>query len=248
MNKPLITIVTVTYNCESEIEDTIQSVLSQDYPNLEYIIIDGASKDNTVSIANKYKDRIARIVSEPDKGLYDAMNKAITISNGKWINFLNAGDRYFDSSVISKLFEGIDVDSHYKVIYGNTELLMRDGSIVMHKTSTIASLPKIVSQYQPYTHQAVFYNIDNKKDCKYDLRYKICADYDVACRYYKRYGQKVFLYVPISICQYKGYDGVSTSPKNKKRSKKERIKIKLRNKMNIWEIFKDIIRLYVLPS
>jgi glycosyltransferase involved in cell wall biosynthesis len=87
-NNPLVTIVTVSYNVVSTIERTILSVVNQTYSNIEYIIIDGGSTDGTVDIIKKYMDKIAYWVSEPDKGIYDAMNKGILMAKGQWINFM----------------------------------------------------------------------------------------------------------------------------------------------------------------
>ncbi len=237
-----ITIVTVTYNCESEVEATIQSVLSQDYPNIEYIVVDGASKDGTVEIINRYRDRITKIISEPDKGLYEAMNKALMIATGTWCNFLNAGDKYTDNHTVSAMIEGLRDDKKKKVLYGNTEYIHQDGHRTMHKTAPIERLKWTISRYQPYTHQAVFYNIERKEDCIYDLRYRIAADYDVACRYWRRYGIEAYCLVPITVCSYKAYDGVSSNPKNINIMQKERLLIKIRNRMNIIEIAKDTVR------
>lgn len=103
-----ITIITVCYNAEKEIERTVRSVLSQTYSNTEYIIIDGASKDSTIEIINKticeYPNKIVRIISEPDKGIYDAMNKGIKIAQGEWINMMNAGDTFTNENVLANIF------------------------------------------------------------------------------------------------------------------------------------------------
>ena len=93
---PIFSIFTLTYKDEAVLEDTIQSVISQTYHPEEYILVDGASKDGTLSIIDRNRDRITRIVSEPDKGLYDAMNKGIRLATGDYLCFLNAGDSFHE--------------------------------------------------------------------------------------------------------------------------------------------------------
>lgn len=100
---PLITVITVVYNGAKHLEETIKSVLNQTYPNVEYIIIDGSSTDGTLDIIKKYEDKIDYWVSEPDEGIYDAMNKGITVAFGQWLNMLNSGDLYYDSLVVEKI-------------------------------------------------------------------------------------------------------------------------------------------------
>mgnify|MGYP001033420933 FL=1 len=101
----LISVVTVSYNAVLTIEQTILSVINQTYPNVEYIIIDGGSTDGTVDIIKKYADKIAYWVSEPDKGIYDAMNKGGLKATGDFIQFLNAGDWFENEHVIEKIFK-----------------------------------------------------------------------------------------------------------------------------------------------
>ena len=91
-NLPKISVITITYNSETVIEETIKSVVSQDYPNLEYIIIDGASKDGTLAVVEKYRDKIAKVVSEPDKGISDAFNKGVKHATGDIIGIINSDD------------------------------------------------------------------------------------------------------------------------------------------------------------
>ena len=120
-----VSVITVSYNSAETIEATVQSVLSQMHRNIEYIIIDGRSKDNTVHIVNKYKDSIAVIVSEPDSGIYDAMNKGVALATGDIVGILNSDDFYADNNVIAdvvKKFKDTDCDALYAdLVYVNRE-------------------------------------------------------------------------------------------------------------------------------
>lgn len=236
--KPKITIVTVTYNCKDEIAKTIESVVSQDYANLEYIIIDGASTDGTVDIIKCYENKISSWKSEKDKGVYDAMNKGLRMATGSWINFMNAGDCFHSTNVISEMFSG-EVRGH-KVIYGNTLYFYKNGKKHLHDTAKIEIFEKILPKYQPYTHQAVFYNIEDKEIGIYNLKYHICADYDMAIRYYLKYGLKSISYKPLVVADYKAYDGIST--KNQRSVIKEIAKIQWHYGLNRLEVVKSIVR------
>jgi glycosyltransferase involved in cell wall biosynthesis len=123
---PKFSIITVTYNAEAVLEDTIQSVISQTYHHVEYILVDGASKDGTLSIIDRYRDRITRIVSEPDKGLYDAMNKGIRLATGDYLCFLNAGDSFHEDDTLQQMVRSISGNELPDVLYGETELLDKD--------------------------------------------------------------------------------------------------------------------------
>lgn len=102
---PKISIITVSYNSQNVIEKTILSVLGQTYKNIEYIIIDGGSTDKTTHIINKYINKIDYFISEPDKGIYDAMNKGIQVATGEWINFMNTGDCFSSNTVLDEIFK-----------------------------------------------------------------------------------------------------------------------------------------------
>lgn len=112
MENSKISVITVCYNAADTLEKTIQSVLGQTYPNIEYIIIDGGSTDGTVDIIHKYTDRIAYWVSEPDGGIYDAMNKGIERATGEWINFMNAGDIFCDKFVLTNILSNDSVNQY----------------------------------------------------------------------------------------------------------------------------------------
>jgi len=117
--KPTISIITVCYFSEATIESTIQSVLSQDYPQIEYIIVDGGSKDRTLEIIAKYSENISKLISEPDKGIYDAMNKGIKLATGDIIGILNSDDIFYTSSIISDVASAFTNDLEIAAVYGN---------------------------------------------------------------------------------------------------------------------------------
>ena len=123
MEKLKITVVTVCYNASGVIEQTMRSVLGQTYSNMEYVIVDGASKDNTLDIINKvsaeYPQANIVIKSEPDRGIYDAMNKGIGLATGDWINFMNAGDQFVSDDTLAKVFSNKEFDDKVAVICGD---------------------------------------------------------------------------------------------------------------------------------
>ena len=182
-----ISIVTVTYNCEGCIEDTIKSVITQNYSNLEYIIVDGQSKDNTLSIINKYKDSISRIISEKDKGIYDAMNKGLNLATGDWVFFLNAGDNFHDNDVLMKIpFEDKSVDSNICGIIGNV-LLKKRGKIVewKNKCNPFYENTKRLRN-MGFSHQGVFVRTKLAREVGFDLSFKLCADYNMMNTLYNK--------------------------------------------------------------
>ena len=118
---PIFSIITIVYNGENVLEGTIGSVLHQTFQNYEYIIIDGASKDKTLDIIEKYADKITKIISERDNGLYDAMNKGLNLATGDFVLFLNAGDRFYSTDILKKIAAKITDDTD--IIYGETMLV-----------------------------------------------------------------------------------------------------------------------------
>ena len=113
-----VSVVTVTFNCQDVIEGTVRSVIDQDYDNVEYIVVDGGSKDDTLDILNRYRSRFAYFISEKDNGIFDAMNKAIIASTGDWILFLNAGDILASANVLSDIFSK-PYDDNVGVVFGD---------------------------------------------------------------------------------------------------------------------------------
>ena len=166
---PLISVITVTFNAALSIEQTILSVINQTYSNIEYIIIDGGSTDGTIDIIKKYSNRISYWISEPDKGIYDAMNKGIKVATGEWINFMNVGDAFYDNSVIENIFYNKTYDK-IDIIYGNTNLVYSFGSHVLEGGEISAN------KYMPFCHQSSFSKIEPMKKYGFDIKFKICAD------------------------------------------------------------------------
>lgn len=161
-----ISVITVTLNCEDTIEKTILSVINQSFKNIEFILIDGGSTDRTNEIILKYKKYITCYISEPDSGIYQAMNKGIKLSKGDGYIFLNAGDFF-----VGDVFENIKFPSLIPVMYKNFH-----GSYLFAKVRNLYS-------GMPYCHQGIIFE---KKEIYYNENFKICADYDFFLQYFKK--------------------------------------------------------------
>jgi len=117
--QPKLSVITIVYNNVKDIERTMLSVLNQSYPHLEYIVIDGASKDGTQKVIEKYRDKITRYISEPDHGIYDAMNKGLALATGDYVLFMNSGDEIYSSDTVTDVF---DNQNSADIYYGETEM------------------------------------------------------------------------------------------------------------------------------
>lgn len=202
-NKPLITVVTVCYQTVNEIEKTILSVLRQTYSDIEYIIIDGGSSDGTVDTIRKYANRLAYWVSEPDGGIYDAMNKGIAKASGEWINFMNAGDEFFNEKTIENVFNQNRFDNSVEVIYGNT--MFNDG---LTRNIQNAYPLKAIKHCMPFCHQACFVRLRSMQP--FDLTYKIASDYNFFYMLYWKKGAGAFYFVNECIAIFDCVNGVSS--------------------------------------
>lgn len=200
--KPLISVVTVCYNAVNEIEKTILSVLNQTYDNIEYIVIDGGSNDGSVDIIKKYADCIAYWVSEPDRGIYDAMNKGIRAAKGEWINFMNAGDRFENMGVLEQFSEYNLI--YLKAVYGNTKFVTKQG--VGYRT---AKDVHYISKDMPTSHQSFFIRTEIAKEFRFDLKYKYAADYHMIYAIYRKYGPKSVAHLPFTVAEFEAIDGLS---------------------------------------
>ena len=211
-NYPKITVVTISYNAVNDIEKTILSVIGQSYSNIEYIIVDGGSKDGTVDIIRKYDEDISIWISEADKGRYDGMNKGIAMASGEWILFMNSGDCFHDNKVIEDIFGRDDICfDKVGVVWGDTDFY--NGNEFVSKSTKIP----FYKSFMPYrtgmgiTHQSMFIKTCLAKQLMFDLKYKIAADFGMAYKIYKL-GFK-FKYIARIVSNY-DINGISSDPQN----------------------------------
>lgn len=217
-----VSIITVCRNSQDTIEETINSVLSQTYPDIEYIIIDGKSTDNTVSVIEKYKDRLACFISEPDKGMYDAMNKGIRIAKGDILYFLNSDDTLYHSSAIN------NVAKHFST--GNFDFLYCD-ILIFDKNTGHCHVKKHNRVNKSFLYanampqQAVFYKKSAFKKCgNFNTEYKIVSDRDWLLRaFLKEKLQSKYVDIPVALF---AQGGLSNNKKYEKIHSEERQKMK----------------------
>lgn len=191
-----VSIITVVFNGEDTIEDTILSVASQTYDDIEHIIIDGASTDQTMDIINRYAGKIAVVVSEPDQGIYDAMNKGITLATGEIIGFLNADDVYADKRVVETIAD-IFKTSDAEGCFGDLVYVRRNdlSKVVRHWQSGHYKKNAFSMGWMP-AHPTFFAKSRvYKRYGGFDLSYKLAADFELLARLIGRHNIKTF-YVP----------------------------------------------------
>ena len=204
MDSPLISVITIVYNSVSTIEETILSVINQTYPYVEYIIIDGNSKDGTLDVVKKYYDKISYLISEPDRGIYDAMNKGLKLATGNWVNFMNSGDCFYSETVLSDIFANRDL-TNQGVIYGDT-LMKYD---LKHKVVLATPFFNSKSFYHGMgiCHKSLFVRMDCVRNLEFNLQYKISADYHMMFNFYRK-GIR-FCYIPMIVSVYDAVRGLS---------------------------------------
>lgn len=168
----LISIITINFNNLQGLKKTITSVLEQTYSNIEYIVIDGGSTDGSTEYIESCHDSLAYWVSEPDKGIYNGMNKGVEKATGDYVLFLNSGDWLVDSDVVKKFVQGSPVED---IVYGDVLLIYKDKKPKRKYMPDI--LEGLVVFQQTITHQSIFHKRSIFKSMKYDLNYKILADW-----------------------------------------------------------------------
>lgn len=199
-----LSVVTVCLNAEGDIENTMRSVLEQTWQDLEYIIIDGASSDGTLNVirstASKYPHRNIHIKSEPDAGIYNAMNKGIAQATGEWINFMNAGDTFVSSTTIEQLF-AYSIAEDVAVIFGDDYLICPFGKYLNLRKDIIS-----FNQGCPFCHQAAFTRVEIIKKYGFDENFLLAGDYNLFLTIYK--AKHIFEHKRIPIVNYK-FGGIS---------------------------------------
>lgn len=190
-----ISLITVSYNAEKTIEKTIQSVLSQTYENIEYIIIDGMSKDSTLEIINRYQHKISKLVSEKDQGMYDALNKGIALSTGDIVGILNADDVFASNNILSEVgnfFKKSDVEA----VIADVAFINKGGNIMRYYSSRYWNSDKFVWGFMPphpsfYCKRELFSTLGY-----YRSDFQIAADYELLIRFINKNRIK-YTYLPL---------------------------------------------------
>ena len=188
-----LSIITVVYNNERTIEDAIQSVLKQSFRDVEYIIIDGNSTDRTVGIIQSYIDKISYFVSEPDRGIYDAMNKGISLATGDVIGILNSDDLYADKDVLKDVMECFESEKQPDLLYGNLVYVKRDDtSRIVRKWTSGPYYDSFYENANVSPHPTLFVRSKVYKEAGiFNITYKLAADYEFMLRVFKKGNYKI---------------------------------------------------------
>jgi len=196
--QPVLSVVTVVYNNVADIERTMLSVLNQTYPAIEYIVIDGKSTDGTLHIIERYKDKLAKLISEKDNGIYDAMNKGIAAATGDYIIFMNSGDEFYVNDTVARVFASAEDADIY---YGETEMMDEKGNNLGRRRH--AAPEKFTWKDFKYgmsiSHQAIY--IKRSLIEPYDPKYQLSADIDWILRAAKK--AKKIVNVHAYVARYK---------------------------------------------
>lgn len=203
MPSPVLSIITVCYLAKDAVQTTIENILKQSWTNFEYIVVDGDSNDGTLELLDQSRPILEEkkipmsIISEPDKGIYDAMNKGAKLAKGEWLLFLNAGDKLASTDVLQKVFS---THANVDVIYGDT-ICTYNGQNKIYPALPLENL----SYEMAFCHQSVFIKREELLAHPYDITYRVCADHRLFLSLYlenKRFEYHPF---PFSIYEIAGY-------------------------------------------
>lgn len=204
-----LTVITVCFNAADDLKKTLDSILTQTYTDFEYLVVDGGSKDNTLVLLESYKPlfakkgKVFRYVSEPDQGTYDAMNKGARLAKGEWINYMNAGDSFYEDSTLYKFFS-TPLKENAGVIYGDTLQIFDFGSGIAKEEDY-----KKDNTIMPFCHQSCFVKTELMRQFPFNQTYRIVADHDLFYRLREK--NIVFKYIPIVVARYNGQYGLSAT-------------------------------------
>lgn len=251
-----ITVATVTRNAAAELKRTLDSVASQDYAHVEHIIIDGNSQDDTLALFHHYQESNSRAavrhevsaLSEPDKGIYDAMNKALAMATGGYIVFLNAGDTFHSPAVLSRI--AAETHGSPAVIYGDTDIVDAEGNFIRRRR---LAPPRRLS-WRDFAHgmlvchQSFFARCDLARATPYRLEYRFSADYDWCIRVMRAAARRKLAIRNAGITVSDYLEGGMTE-RNHRRSLMERFRIMSRHygavtaaAMHLWFVLRAVIK------
>lgn len=240
MNNPLVSIIIVTLNAAEALEETIKSIKSQTYKNIELIVIDGSSNDNTLKVIDKNKKYINYWISEPDKGISDAFNKGVLASHGDYINFQGSGDVLTDSNVIEQIMNNVDVSKDI-LVCGMIKRVDEKGQQIFTTKPTFSKWHLLYKMALP--HQGLFTNkIFFNKYGLFNLKCRYAMDYELLLRAYKKFPNVIMKDVVVSAWKEGGI-GANRVFEVIKEYNKIRIENKIAPKLLLWLINKaEIIR------
>ena len=202
---PFFTIVTVTYNAGEKVSKTIESVYEQSCTDYEYILVDGASEDDTVQRISENKNRFDekcisyKYISENDDGIYDAMNKSISMAGGRWVCFLNAGDMFYDTESLDIIKKSAEKGTA-EIVYGDTIEFKANGLYIYRKAFPLDQISQVI----PFFHQSSATKLEVLRKYLYDTQYTICADYDFFLRCYQNKINFEYIETPLSRYEFGG--------------------------------------------
>lgn len=229
-----ISVITVTYNSADTVRDTIDSVLGQDYPFVEYIVVDGNSSDGTVEIVKSYGDRISKFISEPDRGIYDALNKGISMATGDVIGFMHSDDTFTGSDVlktVAEAFETGNTDSVYgDLVYVNKQ---DPWKVIRHWRSGSITRQKVERGWMPphptfYVRSEIYRNHGG-----FNTDYRISADYDFMVRMLHKKNIST-CYIPMIMVKMRVGGKSNRSLSNIIKKVKEDVTVMKSNGLNFW--------------
>lgn len=233
--KPIVSVITITFNADRFLTKTIESIINQTNKEFEYLIVDGKSTDGTMDIVRDFESRLLegefgisreqfRWISEPDKGLYDAMNKAMNLAKGDFVWFINSGDKIYSTDTLQKVVNAIDQNPEADVVYGQTVIIGENDEVLgeRHRIAPTKLNKKSLLDGLVVCHQSVI--VRRSIAPQYDLGYKLTADYDWMCRVLDVSRKNVYIDGYLSRFQTAGL-----SSQRRKQSLKERFVIMKRH-------------------